>query len=281
MHWESSVCQRLVTLYQPVLLPPSFRTFPAYLLPQTLQNLPAVIFIKLLAWRNKLLMSCVLTPSKKIADILTKFDVTYLAVFWRGEDRLFHWQDCSFCVATVNPGFLTCYDLERKFWSFALTSKSSWHTQETPLLLLFRDQPRQKLRWIRCIFNSALWLCWRATNKMPLLPVIFETYCTALPWEFCERSPRFWGGGVATWGWTTWTHRIFSRNFPTFQSRKPFKSLCSPRGIFIEVYFEYFLVFWCTFPAFEACLVQSRLSVCVINVSVEQWVYICATHTVA
>jgi len=28
----------------------------------------------------------------------------------------------------VNPGFILCYNLEREFWLFLISSYSSWHT---------------------------------------------------------------------------------------------------------------------------------------------------------
>jgi hypothetical protein len=28
----------------------------------------------------------------------------------------------------LNPGFILCYDLEREFWLFLISSHSSWHT---------------------------------------------------------------------------------------------------------------------------------------------------------
>jgi hypothetical protein len=49
---------------KPVLVPPPFWTFLAGLLPQTLQNLLAVMLVKCLAWRNKFVMNSAL-PVKK------------------------------------------------------------------------------------------------------------------------------------------------------------------------------------------------------------------------
>jgi hypothetical protein len=44
---------------------------------------------------------------------------------------------------------------------------------------------------------------------------------------------------------------IFSLSFLTFKSRKPFKSPCSPHGIFITRWFEHFMLSNAVFPEFE------------------------------
>jgi hypothetical protein len=55
----------------------------------------------------------------------------------------------------------------------------------------------------------------------------------------------------ASFRWTTWTLRIFHRSFPTFVSREPLKSSCSPHGIVTESS-EHFMPFRCNFPESEA-----------------------------
>jgi hypothetical protein len=49
---------------EPVLILPWFRMFLADLLRQTLQNLPAVMLVNCLAWRNKFLLNSALTVRK-------------------------------------------------------------------------------------------------------------------------------------------------------------------------------------------------------------------------
>jgi len=49
---------------QPVLVPPSFWTFSADLLPQMFQNLQVVILVHHLPWGNKFLVNNALTVKK-------------------------------------------------------------------------------------------------------------------------------------------------------------------------------------------------------------------------
>jgi hypothetical protein len=84
LHRQITVRRRIVTVKQPVLVPPSFRTFSADLLPQTLQNLQVVMLVHRLAWRKKFLVNNALTV-KKITNMLLMFDLTCPTLFGRGE----------------------------------------------------------------------------------------------------------------------------------------------------------------------------------------------------
>jgi hypothetical protein len=64
LHTQSSVRRRIVMMKQPVLVPLSFQTFSADLLPQTFPNLQIVMLVHRLAWRNKFLVKNTLTVKK-------------------------------------------------------------------------------------------------------------------------------------------------------------------------------------------------------------------------
>jgi hypothetical protein len=75
LHRQSSVRWLIVTVKQPVLVPPSLRTYSADLLPQTLQNLQVVMLVHRLGCRNKFLVKNALTVEKKqITNMLLMFD---------------------------------------------------------------------------------------------------------------------------------------------------------------------------------------------------------------
>ena len=54
-------CRRRIAVVNQVLVPPSFRTFSAKLLLQTLRSLPVIMLVTRLIWRNKFLMFSHLT----------------------------------------------------------------------------------------------------------------------------------------------------------------------------------------------------------------------------
>jgi hypothetical protein len=125
LHWQISVCRRIVRVKEPDLVSPSLRKFSADVLPQTLPNFMAIMLVNRLAWRNKFLMNNVHTlkedhswcsislPSISPGVERMGFTLRGLLGFW---------------VVTVNPRFVFCYDTRETFPSFQTSSNSCWKT---------------------------------------------------------------------------------------------------------------------------------------------------------
>jgi len=93
-HSERGVCRRIVMVQQPVSVLPHLRPFVPHIFPQS-QNLAVKIPIDSLTRWNKLLMhnSSIV---KKIMNIDLMLLQTWHTFFGRGEDGVFHCEDCCF-----------------------------------------------------------------------------------------------------------------------------------------------------------------------------------------
>jgi hypothetical protein len=143
---QSSVHQLIVIVNESALVPPSFRTFSADLLPQTMLNLPVVLLVNCLAQKNKFLLNC--NPQSKhrqhTFDVLP--DLPRFLRTWSG--RAFPQIGLLFCfrMVTVNPRFLSCYDPREESFDVSGFIQQLLAYKHAPLLLLVGEKPKHKPR---------------------------------------------------------------------------------------------------------------------------------------
>ena len=124
-----------------------------------------------------------------------KFDLTLLAHFWRGKDSRFQWEHRSWIAGSrevrhwLGPRVevLVICDNIRDFLARAHTHT---HTQNATASA-FRRTTKTETSLRFAAYSACPWLRWRAPNRRPILPVVFEMFFSALTWQFFRPSPRF------------------------------------------------------------------------------------------